>query len=1671
MRKYLNTKVLILVIMLPLKHMYAVTSGPTQPEVQQFSPVGATDMVDMFSGNFSYNIPLFELPGPNGGYPFNINYKSGVTMDQEASWIGLGWNLNVGAINRQMRCLPDEFNGTDFIMKKSDQLDNKTIGMGLNFDMEISGASWDEIASISPSYGISMYYNTYKGFGFATDVGVGVTFGPKSPMNAGIGISVKNDNQEGATFSPNLSLAFSSSINRTSVGGSLNLGLNYNSNIGLQNISLGAGMSASNSNISRSPKIPPKNGSKSRINDLTGGANISGSASMSFNNSFITSPAIKNPTKTSTFQGFFKLGGVAWGFQMSGAISGNYSNETLLNRMRPIYNPAYGYLHLQKGQNDEDAALDFIRENEGQLHKDTRNLPAPVLTYDLYSVTGHGFSGMFRPYRSDIGGINDKVAESKSDGTNVSFDASIGNLFQMGFSLNFPNTQSKSGKWKGVSGNIHERYNFTEFQDNSLSEPYRFQVYGERNVYDKSQLTQLIGGFEPTYVDISSKTGTDKIDYTTVGRLGNVNGSPVSISANKFTDRAPRQTVVKQIENKYLYDGALPECNAYYLDIESGELDTLNRSEQQQLHKPHHIGAFIVTTADGTRYIYALPVYNLIQVENSFSVKTYAGKDLINKVPVNDFTVQNGEVTHNKTGGDTYGYENYDKTVTPAYVHSWLLTAILGPDYIDINEDGVTDDDLGYFVKFTYKKAAETYKWRAPFTTANFIEGMHALDADNMGTYNYGERETYYLYKAETKSHKAQFYTTDVRYDARGAYDEFQISQQFGAKSYKLDSVSLFSKMDDVKPIKSVYFQYNKYNVGSNRFWVDNNHNELCQQVENATDGRGKLTLKAVYTTWGDNEKGLNNPYVFDYKEDEPAHNPNYNPYSYDRWGVYQQYPEDGDMLPIKHFPYTRQDAGVTLQQKNQMAAVWNLKTIQLPSGAQIKIDYEADRYAYVQNRPAMEMYKMQGVNTSLSNSGQKFFPLKASNEPADNANYVTFALKRPISMALSPEEQQKELSKYLDKNGQLYYKLYIDLNNDNQWEFITGYADIHSIELLNSTTGKIRLKSINLTKGKNPYRGEHPFALASWNFVQANRPELMNDNAKGPLEPRGRTGKEVMDIIGTFMSAFNPLSGLTKFKNFYTHAGNAGWGQRIDYDKSYIRLNSYLSAIENTVIEKFGGDSRVKSIKIFENETSSDPVAGMEYVYTDTIPESGGQLISTGVAANEPSIGGDENALKYGKIGFLEPRFKTSYLQFSEMPVNESYMPAPDVGYSKVTVQSYATKQVLDKELSANIPTTGQSVHEYYTAKDFPTITEETVLGQANGTLKYKQPKLAFRPLGGTITESNLAATQGYYTEINDMHGKEKKISYYAISHKGNIIPTPVSYQEYIYKSAEVYDKNGWHKVLLNEVPVIYNHLGQTQQKILGVDVENFIDTRQSESYSVSEGGRYNMSVFLVVIGFFIVPIPLPTYFPDLGYDQRRSYTSVDNKIVHRFGILEKTKVYKEGALTVSDNLVYDGYTGTPVLTSVNNEFNDTIYNYTIPAHFIYQGMGPAYITDNFVANGQVAEMDTIKQQLAVSVSQLSGVRNQIQEGDELLVSSEYDNTGSEDVSEKVYERCYVMRVDNDRKILWLQSPDGLLPGLSGDVSMYVYRPYNRNILSGTAGTVVSKHHPLRDKTSFECK
>src|SRR5690554_3330094 len=93
--------------------------------------------------------------------------------------------------------------------------------------------------------------------------------------------------------------------------------------------------------------------------------------------------------------------------------------------------------------------------------------------------------------------------------------------------------------------------------------------------------------------------------------------------------------------------------------------------------------------------------------------------------------------------------------------------------------------------------------------------------------------------------------------------------------------------------------------------------------------------------------------------------------------------------------------------------------------------------------------------------------------------------------------------------------------------------------------------------------------------------------------------------------------------------------------------------------------------------------------------------------------------------------------------------------------------------------------------------------------------------------------------------------------------------------------------------------------------------------------------------IPFIFVPMVLGANYSNSLTGFR---SSVFAKTIERKGILYKTVAVDYNSRIQTDNLAYDSETGEVLLTSVNNVFRDTVYNFTYPAHWIYDGMGQAY-------------------------------------------------------------------------------------------------------------------------------
>jgi len=268
--------------------LLALTSGPGQPEFQSFMPYGTTELVDLFSGDFQYNIPLLDVDG----YPINLTYNSAVTMEQEASWVGLGWNLNVGSITRNLRGLPDDFSG-DLVKKETSMKPNDTYGGSVGIGAEILGF---EFLKINISKGLR--YNNYTGLSIENSASFSFGDPNKDGLNASLGLS--SSTQGGFEVSPSVSFTRLLDDNEgVEAKGGLSFGASFNSRQGLYSTSFGYSLSYS--------KLNESSQKTEQYSSNNGGSSIPLGI-----NTYI--PKIDLPRENGSFVTSFKLGGTVFTF-------------------------------------------------------------------------------------------------------------------------------------------------------------------------------------------------------------------------------------------------------------------------------------------------------------------------------------------------------------------------------------------------------------------------------------------------------------------------------------------------------------------------------------------------------------------------------------------------------------------------------------------------------------------------------------------------------------------------------------------------------------------------------------------------------------------------------------------------------------------------------------------------------------------------------------------------------------------------------------------------------------------------------------------------------------------------------------------------------------------------------------------------------------------------------------------------------------------------------------------------------------------------------------------------------------------------------------------------------------------------------------------------------------
>ncbi|MFP9118760.1 hypothetical protein ACLI08_13300 [Flavobacterium sp. RNTU_13] len=1690
---------MLLEILAPMS-AYALTGGPGQPEFNSFTPIGTSDMVDLSSGDFSYNIPIMDV----GGYPINLAYSSNVSMDQEASWVGLGWDLSIGQINRQVRGIPDDFDGDEMTYENS-MKENITVGgklgaslafIGIGENGEKGGGSGSTINNsggsptggsggsptggsggsptggsggsptggsgssptggsgssptgpsggssggpirttdladglsvrLSASLGVTL--NNYTGFDHTIDVGANFGYPLLKSLSIDGGIGISSSGSNGPSISSTVGLGYQMGfLKNKSVDLGLNMGTSYSSRRGMESISI---------NRSLNLGYEKARTGESSKRGFKGGGGLNFGSSISFvDASYTPSRRATMLSECNTYSAMYT--GEMWGVEPGPKLTGFKSKQFIPDNEKITKEKAYGYQNTFKATRND--IVDFNREKDRPFSKNTKSLPLTNYTYDIYTVQGQGVGGTFRPYSNQVGYIYDRQVNdnSKSKSLGLEFGLTSPN-FKFGVDVDIVKSNSHTGLWEN-NNNILPKLREIKSGNRPDYEKIYFKNIGVGNIdadYANS-FRDKIGGYNAVRNGVDGKDYSASLASRYEFKSSATGITPIDITSPiKRTNRALRGQVIQKLTRK--------EATKY------GFGTIFSKHCKPYIHD-HHTSEIRIIKEGGERYVYGRAAYNIKKKEVTFDVsgRSFNGHSGIVTYGAGDNSIKNN------AGGDHY----FNAITTPAYAHTYLLTSVLSNDYSDLTGNGPSDDDLGSYTKFVYnsKTGNTPYKWRMPYGNmqANYDEGLKSSKKDDKGSYIYGEKELLYIDTIVTKTHIAIF-EISKRKDGYGVVGENGGGAiGISAPMYKLDKIKLYSKPEFIAkganaiPIKTANFVYD-YSLCKN---VPNNFTGTLTSNEISND-RGKLTLKKVYFTYGKSNMGKYTPYEFSYVS-APADLPdNYDPKAFDSWGNYK--PNDPlsgtgalDTPTNGEFPFTEQ----TKSKADFNNTKWLLNAVDLPSGGRLAVNYESDDYAYVQDKEVMQMFKVTGVGVS-SDPGAAY--VTNTNLYGDfytdidiNPFYIYIKLTGAnddvvVNNINSDEDLIKHYIKQLTDNP-VYFRFLLNMappgTYQDRYDYVTGYMKFAGEYKLRNYNG-IKYACIKVEKES---KGDgfsssnfmvNPISRAGWEFGRQYLNNLVYNH------PSDEVTDDLGEILTNIVRAYSNIKDIFKCPNGLLY--NSGIAKKFVAGKAWVRLM-------NPAGRKFGGGSRVKSIKIYDNwdvmtNHNGDDIYseyyGQEYSYDDESANT------SGVAAYEP-LGNKENPFVQP---FYDARDRTAILgpdleNYVEKPFGEMFFPSPRITYGTVTVKNIARESsVNNTAVKVKRHATGKVVTKFFTTKDYPTLTEMTDM-----VTRYKSGFSIKFPKGSTKT--HLTLSQGYTIHINDMDGKMKGQYVYAEDKDDN----PISKTEYIYDvspSTQTSDAANNIKGKLNNEVTTIDPKGNVSKRVMGVDYDCINDFR--ESYIETGQGGVSANIAVNSAGPFVVTSG--TFLPNFSDTESLARTAVVTKVINSIGILREQRVFDGDSNVYTRNLAWDANTGEVLVTETINEFNDKYYTFNYPAYWAYDLMGQS--AQNIGTSWEIDFLGGENYSYRFSGA-LYKAKDYLTEGDELWVEPYVMNY---DESREIFRdeiKAYVVKLENNLFTLITEDGKYITKDQVDKAKITVIRSGRRNLATAGMASITSMVNPL---------
>lgn len=927
--KSINCTVLIAVLLFQIMYptaSFALADSPNQPEYESFEEFDTTDMVDLITGDFTYNIPLLNVSSPEGGFSVPLSYHAGIELNEESSWVGLGWGLNPGALTRNVSMYPDDYSG---------ELVNTRIDNG-------GGSGY---VKTYPFY--TKYYDSQKGSSGVGGIKNAIDFGTGTNKHfgiAGMGLDYKNGK---ASFSKDYLIQ--GQIKGAEIALSVMGGPGGAIVQGFGAMAQGmADMQNKHSQIGGSGNVTvDKKTDKGYLFGIWG--------------------------KKTDYKWYIKSDKLQrhYGTLYLGNMPYTHRLQFNNNRFRSHHvNWDYGsapnnytrYFHLNTTDNDPEEApptSDMHYYYESTNYAESAN--PTNLSYDNFNVKGFGVSGSINPYRMDMGTLSHP---SMNLDWNISY---VGTQYLENYDLGNEPEYKVQFKYHGDYSNSYTYHNMnTNGALTSNAFPYDID------------LTQGAGTEHQFNVRFyNSKT---YLKYDDQYAMGGVNSSPYPVGVS-YADRTEQNRADTSLYNKKLVHARHIEWFSNhelvsksasdlqkmgFMDSHQGYSDRSSRASSS----PRQIGAFSITNDAGYTYHYSIPVYtrkNVFVNKNKESNNTYTtskveddnsyaiawlltgitGPDFVDRtgnmiIDDNDWgywvKFEYGKFSSNYTWRNPYygtsGVHNISESMQKGEKETYYLNRISTRTHTALFVKNRKLDGKGYyesdgtdeFSNTIVTQPSESLRLETIYLLAN--TDYEKLVAST-GSGGYG------LTTVNSPATDATIATNGDTYN--NILDVMDITAATNASQFLAQN-----------QIQKIQFNYNYSLCGNtyNSFATQSNSVPSYGADVGHSSGTvlsGKLTLTSLEFFSGNNTRIMPS-YIFKYGDaSQPGytgtsgHNPGYHPYKWDGNGMY------------KSGGSGQEETAHNCEKK---ADQWSLTDIVTPLNATVHVEYERDSYTSINGNP-----------------------------------------------------------------------------------------------------------------------------------------------------------------------------------------------------------------------------------------------------------------------------------------------------------------------------------------------------------------------------------------------------------------------------------------------------------------------------------------------------------------------------------------------------------------------------------------------------------------------------------------------------------------------------------------------------------------------------------------------